>query len=136
MLGRGDILFEFSKKMALIWENSIVVLTSTHARSANTGHNKISRCNFMPKSLTPGVDSSSHHRVDGCNKPSLSLATISHLQTARFWKMNLDKQHGIEFVIFTVFLNSFNFLHFSEEEHFLCELQQGSANPLSVIRYI
>lgn len=69
---------------------------------------KISRCNFMPKSLTPGVDSSSHHRVDGCNKPSLALqpSATPKQQTACFWKMNLEKQHGIEFIIFSVFFNS------------------------------
>lgn len=60
-------------------------------------------------------------------------------KTAYFCKMNLDKQHEIEFVrvlIFTVLSNSFNFLHFSEEEPSLCELKQDSENSLSGDRYI
>lgn len=53
--------------------------------------------------------------------------------------MNLDKQHEIEFVrklIFTVLSNSFNFLHFNEEEPFLCELKQNNENTLPGDRYM
>ena len=53
--------------------------------------------------------------------------------------MNLDKQHEMELVrmlIFTMLSSSFNFLHFNEEEPFLCELKLDSENCVSGDRYI
>jgi len=90
--------------------------------------------------MTLGADSTSHRRVDCCNISSLCLATTSYCQIARqHCKMNLDKQHEMELVrmlIFTMLSNSFNFLHFNEEEPFLCELKLDSENCVSGDRYI